>query len=60
MAEEKDSLDANQTMEHVQRVPGMKVIPVHWIYSLKADSQGKGDQLQGMTCGTRVSTSHWG
>jgi Reverse transcriptase (RNA-dependent DNA polymerase) len=41
MSEEKDSLDSNETMEYVHRVPGMKVIPVHWIYSLKTDEQGK-------------------
>jgi transposase InsO family protein len=40
MQEEKDSLDANNTMEYVRRPVGRRVIPVHWIFSLKTDSHG--------------------
>jgi Reverse transcriptase (RNA-dependent DNA polymerase) len=40
MCEEKDSLDANNTMEYVTRPMGKKVIPVHWVYALKTDPQG--------------------
>jgi Reverse transcriptase (RNA-dependent DNA polymerase) len=40
MVEEKNSLDCHDTMTAVPRTPGMKVIPVHWIYSAKVDCEG--------------------
>ena len=40
MNEEKDSLDTHDTMEYVERPWGKKVIPVHWIYSVKVDDFG--------------------
>jgi hypothetical protein len=40
MNEEKNSLDAHDTMEYVERPWGKKVIPVHWIYSVKIDAYG--------------------
>jgi transposase InsO family protein len=40
MNEEKNSLDAHETMEYVERPWGKKVIPVHWIYSAKVDNFG--------------------
>lgn len=40
MVEEKDSLDSHDCMTYVARPPGQKVIPVHWIYSVKVDSHG--------------------
>jgi hypothetical protein len=40
MNEEKNSLDAHDTMEYVERPWGKKVIPVHWIYSVKVDLHG--------------------
>jgi hypothetical protein len=40
MNEEKNSLDAHETMEYVERPWGKKVIPVHWIYSAKVDKFG--------------------
>lgn len=40
MNEEKDSLDAHDCFEYVDRERGKKVIPVHWIYSAKVDEHG--------------------
>jgi hypothetical protein len=40
MNEEKNSLDAHETMDYVERPWGKKVIPVHWIYSAKVDNFG--------------------
>jgi hypothetical protein len=40
MQEEQDSLDSHDVMEYVQRPFGQKVIPVHWIFSVKVDSDG--------------------
>jgi len=40
MNEEKDSLDAHDCFEYVERPSGHKVIPVHWIYSVKVDEHG--------------------
>ncbi len=40
MVEEKNSLDAHETMEFAPRPRGDKVIPVHWIYSVKNDEFG--------------------
>lgn len=40
MNEEKDSLDAHECFEYVERMRGKKVIPVHWIYSVKVDDYG--------------------
>ena len=40
MNEEKDSLDAHECFEYVERERGKKVIPVHWIYSAKVDEHG--------------------
>jgi hypothetical protein len=35
MIEEKNSLDAHECFEYTERPRGKKVIPVHWIYSVK-------------------------
>jgi hypothetical protein len=40
MVEEKNSLDSHETMEYAPRPRGDKVIPVHWIYSVKSDEFG--------------------
>jgi hypothetical protein len=40
MREEQDSLDAHEVMEFTQRPRGHKVIPVHWIFSVKVDEFG--------------------
>jgi len=40
MQEEQDSLDAHEVMEYVERPRGHKVIPVHWIFSVKTDAHG--------------------
>jgi hypothetical protein len=40
MNEEKNSLDAHECFEYVERERGKKVIPVHWIYSVKVDEHG--------------------
>lgn len=40
MNEEKNSLDAHECFEYVERERGKKVIPVHWIYSAKVDEHG--------------------
>jgi hypothetical protein len=40
MNEEKNSLDAHDCFEYVDRPKGKKVIPVHWIYSIKVDEHG--------------------
>jgi hypothetical protein len=40
MNEEKDSLDAHDCFEYVERPRNKKVIPVHWIYSVKNDEHG--------------------
>jgi hypothetical protein len=40
MQEEQDSLDAHEVMEYVPRQRGQKVIPVHWIFSVKVDEFG--------------------
>ncbi len=40
MCKENDSLDTHDTMEFVERPWGKKVIPVHWIYSVKVDEFG--------------------
>lgn len=40
MIEEKNSLDAHECFEYTERPRGKKVIPVHWIYSVKVDAHG--------------------
>jgi hypothetical protein len=40
MQEEQNSLDAHEVMEYVPRQRGQKVIPVHWIFSVKVDEFG--------------------
>jgi hypothetical protein len=40
MQEEQNSLDAHDVMEYVPRPHGHKVIPVHWIFSVKTDAHG--------------------
>jgi hypothetical protein len=40
MREEMDSLDTHEVLEYVDRPPGQKVIPVHWIFSTKIDAHG--------------------
>jgi hypothetical protein len=40
MIEEKNSLDAHECFEYTDRPRGKKVIPVHWIYSVKVDAHG--------------------
>jgi len=40
MVEEKDSLDSHDCFTYVPRPRDQKVIPVHWIYSVKVDSHG--------------------
>jgi hypothetical protein len=40
MQEEQNSLDAHEVMEYVPRPRGQKVIPVHWIFSVKVDEFG--------------------
>jgi hypothetical protein len=40
MVEEKDSLDSHACFSYVPRPKDQKVIPVHWIYSVKVDSYG--------------------
>lgn len=40
MQEEKDSFDAHDIMEYVNRPDKQKVIPVHCIFSVKLDDQG--------------------
>ncbi len=40
MNEEMDSLNAHECFEYVERQRGKKVIPVHWIYSVKVDEFG--------------------
>jgi len=40
MNEEMDSLNAHECFEYVDRQRGKKVIPVHWIYSVKVDEFG--------------------
>jgi hypothetical protein len=40
MQEEQNSLDAHEVMEYVPRPRGHKVIPVHWIFSVKMDAHG--------------------
>lgn len=37
MPKEQDSLDAHDVIEHVHRPRGHKVIPVHWICSVKVN-----------------------
>jgi hypothetical protein len=40
MVEEKNSLDAHDCFTYVERPKHRKVIPVHWIYSVKVDEHG--------------------
>jgi hypothetical protein len=40
MQKEQNSLDAHDVMEYVPRPHGHKVIPVHWIFSVKTDAHG--------------------
>jgi transposase InsO family protein len=40
MVEEKNSLDAHDCFTYVERPRHRKVIPVHWIYSVKVDEHG--------------------
>jgi hypothetical protein len=40
MQEDQNSLDAHDVMEYVPRPHGHKVIPVHWIFSVKTDAHG--------------------
>jgi hypothetical protein len=40
MQEEQNSLDAHEVMEYVPRPHGHKVIPVHWIFSVKIMPMG--------------------
>jgi hypothetical protein len=40
MVEEKNSLDAHNCFTYVERPKHRKVIPVHWIYSVKVDEHG--------------------
>jgi hypothetical protein len=40
MQEEQNSLDTHEVMEYVPRPHGHKVIPVHWIFSVKMDAHG--------------------
>ncbi len=40
MQEEQNSLDAHEVMEYVTRPRGHKVLPVHWIFSVKVDEFG--------------------
>ncbi len=40
MNEEMDSLNAHECFEYVDRQRGKKLIPVHWIYSVKVDEFG--------------------
>ncbi len=40
MNEDKNSLDAHDCFSYVDRPHGKKVIPVHWIYSVKVDEYG--------------------
>jgi hypothetical protein len=40
MLEEKNSLDAHDCFTYVERPKHRKVIPVHWIYSVKVDEHG--------------------
>ena len=40
MQSELDSLHANNTWELVRRMPGMKVIPCKWVYTIKYDADG--------------------
>jgi hypothetical protein len=40
MVEEKNSLDAHDCFTYVDKPRHRKVIPVHWIYSLKVDEHG--------------------
>jgi hypothetical protein len=40
MNEEMNSLDAHGCFEYVERPRGQKIIPVHWIYSVKQDMSG--------------------
>jgi hypothetical protein len=40
MQEEQNSFDAHDVMEYVARPNGHKVIPVHWIFSVKTDAHG--------------------
>jgi transposase InsO family protein len=40
MNEEMDSLNAHECFEYVERQRGKKIIPVHWIYSVKVDEFG--------------------
>ncbi len=40
MNEEMNSLNSHECFEYVERQRGKKVIPVHWIYSVKVDEFG--------------------
>lgn len=40
MVEEKNSLDAHECFSYVEHPRNRKVIPVHWIYSVKVDEHG--------------------
>ncbi len=40
MREEHDSLDAHEVTEYTPRPRGHKVIPLHWIFSVKVDEFG--------------------
>jgi hypothetical protein len=58
MQEEQDSLDVHDVMEYVSRPFGQKVIPVHWIFSVKVDEHGnmtrsKADWLHKGVAGTK-------
>jgi hypothetical protein len=53
MIEEKNSLDAHECFEYTERPRGKKVIPVHWIYSVKVD-----DAHGNVYSGTRLALLH--
>jgi hypothetical protein len=41
MLEEMDSLESHGTWDYAVRTSNMKVIPCHWVYALKTDSDGQ-------------------
>lgn len=41
MLEEMDSLESHGTWDYAVRTSDMKVIPCHWVYALKTDSDGQ-------------------